>query len=93
LRTVAPCNSARTSPLVASSAASGEGGYAPTWRIQLATPGPKPAVSRPGWAPASVATSIAASAPLRRTAGRMPIPTCARSVAASARAALATPEV
>ncbi len=52
-----------------------------------------PATTRPGASAASVAISIAVTAAVRATAGRMPMPTVSRSVRASAVAARLMPAV
>ena len=70
-----------------------DAGAAPTWCIHEATPCPMPACTRPGKAPASVASSIAVKAALRTTAGRIPMPTITDVVAASASVAVVSPPV
>lgn len=69
----------------------GLSGQDPTWRIQPGMPWPIPAMSRPGWSWARVASSIAAKATLRAPAGMIPIPTVRFSVEARTVAAWATP--
>ena len=89
--TRSPASSRRTATSVSSSAASCEAGYAPIWRIHDATPWPSPPISRPGCSSASAASSIAAIAGLRATAGRTPMPTLIVDVTASAVATVAMP--
>lgn len=69
----------------------GLAGQDPACRIQPGMPWPIPAMSRPGWSCASVASSIAAKHTLRAPAGMMPIPTVSFVVEARTVAAWATP--
>ncbi len=62
----------------------GERARAPTWSIQSSTPWPTPTWARPGNIRSSAAISMAASAGLRSGTGSTPMPTCSRSVQASA---------
>ena len=66
---------------------SGEAVAAPIWAIHDWIPCPIPPTTRPGAMLARVAISIAVTAAVRDTAGRMPRPTARRSVEARAAAA------